>query len=284
MDTVFEPLAETAALAHEFAAGHCDPARRCRSYHGVWQYLRLLGVNPAVTADRAFFISTSRTVARRSAGRVLISGSADYGMLAQLSFGFRAEGVEPDYVLADHCATPLEVNRDYARRAGLRLETIHGDIREVAVEPVDLICTHSFLLFFDEDGRHALARTWYDMLRPGGSVVTTNPLFPPGWTPEASQTKEEVERYRGIVVAAAAAHAGTLGVSPGQLADEAALMRCWMKPHGLFSLEELRRPFEAAGFHIEHVGYGNNLTEGQGPFSNPGRQANRAQIIATRLS
>ena len=44
--------------------------------------------------------------------RVLICGSADYGMLAQLLHAYRLEKVEPEVVMIDRCLTAVRVNED----------------------------------------------------------------------------------------------------------------------------------------------------------------------------
>ncbi len=86
-----EPLQESAPLMWRQAQQSCGP--QCRSYHGVWQYLRMLGVITSIRGDGAYFIDAVRRLAREGElKRVLISGAADYGTLAHVLAGCRPNG------------------------------------------------------------------------------------------------------------------------------------------------------------------------------------------------
>lgn len=280
MPDVFEPLGDTAPLAYAFAAANCG--EECRQYHGTWQYLRLLGMNVTIRADRPFFIDTFRQLARQGARRILISGSADYGMLAQVVFAFRAEGIESDVVLVDRCGTPLEANLDYAKRIGARLNVELGDVRGLSVEPVDVICTHSFFTYFPHAARDDLTRAWHGLLRPGGCVVMSNPIMPPEPVADGRRSPEQVEAYRRDVLAAARAFEGVLPMTPESLADDAAAIRATRESHATSSLDELRAPFDAAGFALAHLDRGVDTTTHAGPFNPKGASIFRGQVIARR--
>lgn len=280
MPDVFEPLGDTAPLAYALAATKCT--EECRDYHGTWQYLRLLGMNVTIRADRPFFVDTFRQLARQGARRILISGSADYGMLAQTVFAFRAEQIEPNVVLVDRCATPLEANLDYAKRVGARLAVALGDVRELSLEPVDVICTHSFFTYFAHAARDDLARAWYGMLRPGGCVLMSNPIMPPEPAAGGRRSPEQVEAYRQEVLAAARAFDGVLPMTPESLADGAASIRATRQSYATSSLDELRAPFDAAGFAIAHLDRGVDTATHAGPFNPKGSSIFRGQVIARR--
>jgi SAM-dependent methyltransferase len=281
-DEVYEPLAETAPLARRLALEHCRSEHGCRTYHGIWQHLRLLGLNTTVRVDRAFFLGTLRRLARGGSRRVLVAATADYGMLAQILFAFRAEGVEPDCMLLDRCAAPLRLNDDYARRAGARLETIQTDILAAACEPVEVLCTHSFLGFVPAEKRVEVARVWFRLLRPGGHLVTSNVIRPADGWDAAPNAPANVERFRQRVLAAARAYGPALGIEPELLAAEAASLKATRRPNPVRTLEEIGAFLEAAGLRIERLRAEPDPPDRIGPMCEPGMPSKRAQVIARR--
>jgi SAM-dependent methyltransferase len=136
--------------------------------------LRLRGLNTTPEHHAAFFRRWLRKAGRRP--RVLISGTADYSLLAQI---LPVVGKEARVTVLDRCATPLALNRWYARREGMRISTRHADILDYRPrERFDVICTHSFLGQFPPRRRARLLARWHDMLHPGGQVLTINRLRP----------------------------------------------------------------------------------------------------------
>src|SRR5262249_10098924 len=86
-----EPLLESAPIAYRTALQVCPSncsGADCTAYHAVWQYLRLAGTMRSMRVDGALFVAAAERLARGGGlQRVLISGSADYSMLAHLSHG-----------------------------------------------------------------------------------------------------------------------------------------------------------------------------------------------------
>ena len=81
-----ELLRLSAPLAFALARRYC--ASSCRWHHGIWQYLRLLGLVSSAARHQEFFQTELGALARGGAlpqgggyRRVLISGAADYAML-----------------------------------------------------------------------------------------------------------------------------------------------------------------------------------------------------------
>ncbi len=279
---VFEPLAETAPLARALAETLCDGETGCRAYHGVWQYLRLLGVNTTIRGDRPFFIERFRAAARSGHRRVLISGSADYGMLAQLLHAFRLENVEPEVVLIDRCATAVAVNLDYAERVGATIGGIRAHALELDLAPVDLICTHSFFAFFAPEDRPTLMSAWRRLLRPGGLLITSTPMWANGQAPEGHRSPDHVQRYAATVLAAAKAHP-ELSAMAETLAADAAAMRGRMKGQPFCTIAEVNGLLEGGGFRIDHVAMGPEHEGYVGPFANARQGQRRMEIAASRL-
>src|SRR5690606_33228395 len=135
-----------------------------------WQDLRLLGIK-TTPADHFVFLDEVVSETLSAPARVLIAGSADYSILAQLLAIDRHGAAR--ITVTDHCETPLFLCRWYAERQGAAIETTVSDaVAFAADEPFDLICAHSFLSYFAPQRRPALMARWYDLLRPGGRVVT----------------------------------------------------------------------------------------------------------------
>jgi len=176
---IAEPLLESAPVAFETAMARCSSAnaqRDCRAYHAVWQYLRLTDVIRAVRIDGPLFVAAIRAQAARAPlRRILISGSADYSMLAYLAHAAGSIGASPAFDVVDRCGTTLKMNEWYGARRGLTVRTILTDVN--AFEPkesYDLIATHSFLHWPDADQRTRLFRNWRAWLAPEGRLCLSN--------------------------------------------------------------------------------------------------------------
>ena len=182
-------LLESAPLARAKAADVCGAGYPdeggCAWYHGVWQYFRLLGVVSAPDRHAGFFRDTLGALfAARADARLLISGTADYGLLALV---LAIPGADTASItVADRCETPLFLCRWYAERAGHTIATTATDITALeAIEPFDALCCHSFLSQFRPSERPALMASWRRVLRPGGQVIT-NTRLDPAWREERS--------------------------------------------------------------------------------------------------
>jgi len=140
----------------------------------------------------------------------------------------------------DRCATPLALNRWYARRQGIRIATKRSDILDYRPRRrFDVICTHSFLGQFPPRRRARLIAHWYEMLEPGGLILTINrlrPGAPPG--------------RLGFSRAQAASFEALLGERHRSAARQyARRMGAWP----IRSEAELGTTFERAGFHLVHL-------------------------------
>jgi SAM-dependent methyltransferase len=210
----------------------------CAWFHGAWQVLRRLGLNTTPEHHASFF---RRWLAGQTPRRVLVSGAADYGMLARIA------SPALRITVLDRCPTPLALNRWYARRRGIRIATARADILEYrAPQRFDVICTHSFLGQFTPRRRVRLLEAWHALLRPGGLVLTVNRLRPGagtrwlGFSPEQSALLQRLARRRAAAV----------GAPPSRLAelarDYAGRMGAWP----IRSEQELTALFERGGFAI----------------------------------
>ena len=153
-----EALEEAARLARDEAPSLCraDAAGgTCAWHHGLWPTLRLLGLvtEPALHGE---FLRGALAAVAGKAPRVLLSGAADHALLAQVLAAFASRTLR--ITVLDICETPLLLNRWYAGRAGVAIETCRSDILDYAApRAFDAICTHAFLGNFDAARARAFA-------------------------------------------------------------------------------------------------------------------------------
>lgn len=252
-----EPLAHIAPLAADLAPKHCPidqhTGESCAWYHGSIGYLRLLGVITSPAEDRDFLRGAFARLAQEgNIRRALISGAGDCAMLAQLVAGFEAAGTLPALTVIDRCATPVRLNAWLAERCGLHLVTSDVDIRNFeSVEPFDLICTHCFLGYFAPDERPELFRKWFALLRPGGYVVTVNPVRATSDHSFLGFSAAQAASFRERALAAARADADLCPWSAENLQRRVDAFTANFGSYPVRSAAELAGLFEAAGFVVE---------------------------------
>ena len=289
--TFDEPLLLSAPLAKSAATLFChkDSAsgQDCSWIHGPWQYLRALRLVTTPEHQADFLCTALQSLARTAHRRVLISGAADYSMLAHVLRTYAKEGVSADVTVVDLCETPLFLCRWYARGFGVRVETVASDILDYkAVEPFDLVCTHAFLEQFSPAGRKFLMAKWQKLLRPGGAVVTVTSLRPSAAPEEARFAPDQARAFRDTAVRRAEESRDVLAVDPEEVAKwvEVYTQRCCTYP--IRSREEILGLFIEGGFAIEYFDSGElGAVAGRQP-SGPtaAGSADYAQVIASRSS
>ncbi len=285
-----EPLSESAPLARRIAPDLCrrDPVsgEDCAWYHGFWQYLRVLDIVTAPREHGRFFSRTLEALARDGGhGRVLVSGTADYSMYAQILHAYGKENASCDVTVVDRCETPLFLCRWYAERQGADVRTAAFNILDFdAAQTFDFICTHSFLGSFDPTERRRLMAKWRQLLRPGGKVVTIQRIRPASGGKFIGFTAEQAAAFVGRVSRQAEKVKDSLDISPEELAEEARIYTERFKIHPVRSREELVELFEGGGFSVElfHSGsVGRRMSAQPSGPSAPGEAA-YARIILSR--
>lgn len=161
------------------------PVASCDWYHGAWQYLRLLNMVAVPPWYEFYNDALSDVLRRRPNADVLISAAADYGMLATLHDAIVTAGASPRIVLYDICRTPIRACQWYAERHGLTLEVVCDNLLTCYIPPAsfDLIVTDEFLTVIKSEDKPTIVKRWRELLKPGGSLVTTAMLGGPT-TPE----------------------------------------------------------------------------------------------------
>lgn len=178
-------LLRSAEMTRRLAENHCsgtemDSTDDCRRYHGWWQYWRLVGL--VITPDwhSGNYADVFRSHPEDREFRVLVSGTADYGILRHL-----VQAVPPGarrgvrIAVLDLCRTPLKVCSWYASEhladVAPRLSFHCGDILRSPFRDgtFDLITTYAFLAWFPDPLKARVVAEWRRKLRPGGRIITT---------------------------------------------------------------------------------------------------------------
>lgn len=281
-----EPLQGLARMAWDHAESLCDPQHGCMIYHRTWSLVRLLSLNGALPGASAFFIEE---IARRITGgarRILISGSADTGLLAVVAQAIRLAGQPAQIVIVDRCKTPLQQCRDYADRLGLPVEFHECDVRELQIDPVDVVIAHSFLLFFPEPDRQQVIDSWARVTQQGATVLLFSPISPDEQTHPMRLDRDAIPA-RAASLATAAVGWGWHEAERAEL--ESDLARFWNESTGISKMphttaDNLRRGLERAGFRVLQVTPPVPESATNGPLGVSATLTdNRAELIAERI-
>ena len=269
---------DLARIAWEEAPRLCEPD--CRAYHRAWPLIRRLGLGAGPEGQGDFLGPAVADCLAHGGSDVLVSGAADEALVRLVA---EAASRPPAFTVLDRCATPLRLNAEYARRAGLSLSTVRSDILDyLPGRRFDLIVTHSFLTSFAPASLARLMGRWFELLRPGGRVVTVVRVRPDGaarrFTAEgAGRLAEEVQLRAPACPAAAAIPADRLADAVHRYATS--------RPgsHPFRALEEVTTPFLAAGFGLREASLQDAIPRVRG-IEGPGlaRDGSYACVIAAR--
>ena len=282
---VDEPLARTARLARELAPERCPESfygdTDCTLYHGLVQYLRLLGVVAAPQRQGHFYREALAAAARAGEPlRVLVAGAADASMLAHVVTAYEGTGAALDVTVVDVCKTPLAVCEWYASTRGLAIRTARCNVADFADgAPYDVICTDSLLTLVPPDVRPAAVGRWHALLRPGGRVVTSMRIGGAG----ASSGGSPADDFADWVLGEAERRRDLLDVDPQTLADEARRYTGTIPLYPLASRDELVELFAGAGLALDGLQYVRLEGRGpQGPAAGNYKTAEYARVVAVR--
>lgn len=281
-----ELLALSAPLARSMASGLCRKdtisGEDCSWYHGLWQDLRLLGLAAAPEKQTTFFHSAFARFSRSSV-RLLISGSADYSILAHVHAACVQHQVTAKITVLDSCETPLFFARWYAERAGFPIETTHADIFSYVSEiPFDVICSHGFLSQFTPPQRAELVRRWFRLLSPAGTALLVNRVRP-GSAGIETRFSDVQRREFCTIVAERLRDLDSLDDSERRAILARAETYAQRLVGYILTEEELSGLFNDAGFHIDHIEFIASPSQ-DGKLNGPAvpANANHACLVASR--
>lgn len=253
-----EPMITTAPIAQEMSlvlckGDHVSP-EDCSWYHSVWQYLRIFNMVSTPTWHSDFYFDALVSPApKQNAARVLISGTADYSMLAHVLWALRADSQKPDITVLDLCETPLFLCKWYGKAMGVRVTAVAHDILSFDGGPFDIITADAFLTRFSPALRIEVVRKWHSMLAPEGRVVTTVRIEPGLGQFEVQATPEQADAFRRKALQEARRWQGFLPCSPDTIANLAQRYAERMTSFSFSSEEDVRSLFELNGFDIKKL-------------------------------
>jgi len=253
-----EPLVQSAptmAMLSEFLCkgDHLD-RQGCAWYHKAWQYLRLLDLVSTPTWHSSFYLDSLTEGVRRGQKRsVLISGAADYSMLAYVIHASERIGTKWDITMLDLCETPLLISQWYAARRKATVQTMKEDIlRFNPGDKFDCIVTDAFLTRFSDMERRKVLEAWKRLLKRTGNVITTVRLDPSAEPNEVKKASPlEIEDFVRRAERLAELWQDFLLLEPQEVGNLAREYAERMQSRPILNMEELESLFEGAGFRLE---------------------------------
>ena len=263
-------MLRSAPLLRELAPTFCTPGisdrEPCDWYHGIWQYLRLFNMVSSPGWHAEFYLrELAAGLGDRQPPRVLVSGAADYSMLAHVAAA--AGPREIDVHVADRCATALMACQWYGRETDLpvtvhekdfsapdcatKLLTASRSSAGAKRSAFDLVTTDAFLTRFTPAQAKQVVRTWSRLLRPDGRLVTTvrlHALDQPRHGGVTAEATDFVLRFREF----AAAWQTVLNVDIEPLLEAARSYALRMTSVNLGERADVVRLVEENGFQVLH--------------------------------
>lgn len=197
-----EPLVLSADLINGAAYvlcthNHVDD-EECNWYHGTWQYLRLLEMVSTPTWHHDFYTKQLHdALSLNSSLKALITGTADYSVLAYLISSSKQINMDCEINILDLCATPLFACEWYAKMNNVSINTYKQnifDFSELHEKSMDIVVTDAFLTRFTADETKNILNIWSHVLKPGGRVITTVRMH--GKTLPARSEEEAIRDFK----------------------------------------------------------------------------------------
>ncbi len=195
-------LLQTVEIMEELSTSCCKGGyiseSNCFWYHSAWQYLRLIDVVSTPSWHETFYTENlKKYLNSKKNTRILISGTADYGMLEQILKTRPSEEQIEEVIIIDLCDTPLSICREYYKKYLTDifvLNTLTHDIRNtnIADESCDIIITDAFLTRFPKTKRKEVVSKWHKLLKDNGVVITTARIED---GEEIKSSKEDINRF-----------------------------------------------------------------------------------------
>jgi hypothetical protein len=175
-------LLESVFIMEALAAAHCEGSYLsidcCDWYHSSWQYLRLVDMVSTPAWHQDFYQKAlTYALSGKKQSRVLISGTADYGMLQQIQSLSAVPSIAEVTVL-DLCKTPLEICTwfyEHFLPSTINFNCLRQSVvgNMLAAKSQDLIISDAFLTRFAPDERKTIIEEWRRMLKDDGVIITT---------------------------------------------------------------------------------------------------------------
>lgn len=197
-DKIEAYLKKSANIAYDVSNKLCKNGivdTECLWYHSVWQYLRLLNVVSSPTWHDEFYNKELlNALNNKLEANILISGTADYSMLAYVIYAIEKSNVKkPHIYVLDTCNTPLYLCKWYAKNNNVVINTINQNIMLYENKNFyDIICTDAFLTRFSKDMVSKVISKWSTLLKKNGKIITTIRVH---YDNESKITNDEINNF-----------------------------------------------------------------------------------------
>ena len=170
-------LIESCQLMYDIANKECSGGvldeKSCGWYHSAWQYLRILDKVSSPTWHFNFYYKSFFDYLSNES-KVLITGTADYTLLALLYFVATKKNVKPQIWVCDICRSPLLICQHFANVNKFSLSVIQENILTFDInETFDIITTDAFLSRFYLTQKKKIISKWNSLLSNQGKIITT---------------------------------------------------------------------------------------------------------------
>lgn len=171
-------LTKSADMLYNVAKDNCKNGivdENCFWYHSIWQYLRMMDVVSSPTWHSRFYIEQlSKSLKGGEINNVLISGTADYSMLAYVIRCVKKMNINTNIYVLDTCKTPLIACEWFAKMENIEIACVNQNILDYCNNNFfDIICTDAFLTRFNNEDANLVIDKWYNLLKIDGKIITT---------------------------------------------------------------------------------------------------------------
>lgn len=117
-------------LAKENCKGSYLDNNSCEWYHSAWQYLRVLDKVSSPTWHFDFYYEEFNRLVTNDTN-ILVSGTADYSILALIYFVASKKNVSPKIWVCDICNTPLSICQSFAEETIFQFQFYKATLRQL---------------------------------------------------------------------------------------------------------------------------------------------------------
>lgn len=257
-------LKESCDLNYKIAKENCKHGIMsegdCCWYHSVWQYLRLIDKVSSPQWHTEFYRRAFNKIQEDNI-KVLITGTADYSLLA-LIYTFAIENNKNiDVYVLDTCKTPLKICEWFAEKHNFTIKVINSNIMNLEEKQLkfDLICTDAFLTRFKVADAKKIIKIWYNCLNNNGIVATTVRI-----SHNSSNTKETELKQQYIIDAVNRFDKKENITLPKEEFEKMVSLYVEnMKSNAIGNKDEVDRYFKESGFYINEEISKINTTSGE---------------------
>ena len=258
-DFLQEPLMQSADMLYEAATVFCSNdhvnSKSCQWYHSIWQYLRLLDMVSTPSWHHDFYCKhLLSNVGHGGPANVLISGTADYSMLAYVYHVANEKSIRATVSVLDMCETPLIACQWYAKKTGKTVIPIKENIFKYSTQlKYDMICADAFLTRFAGEQLMSVLKKWKELLQDNGSIVTTVRVHDDAHACPAIPEEDAVQKFKTKAIQRTEVWGKYINLTPEEMGVKAEYYARTMVSNFLGSKEHIIKTINQCGFVIEHI-------------------------------